>query len=240
MPATKHGPSSFFSHANSFTINGGTFINARRNVHHISSKTLQRQVGPFSPTTLPIIRDEGVVPLKQLVCRGGYRLHAAQSDGRAVVVKVFSGSRAQEVRSPRSLLTETFKQQQPGLGDIDDRHPNFLRIMGRSCNTVPDLYLVYHGAAEFSAERMLASVLREGLSEVLVLGLTLVSGISSALIYLASKGLSLGKFNYTVGHLDFDLLVTHNGHLQICMNSDFARPWYDQFPSENLSYQWNR
>ncbi|KAJ7919652.1 hypothetical protein B0H13DRAFT_238203 [Mycena leptocephala] len=103
-------------------------------------------------------------------------------------------------------------------------HPNFLRIIGRSSKTSPDLYLVYHGGAEYAAERMLASVLREELSKCLVLGLTLVSGISSALSYLASNEYPLEKMDST----DFDLLVGSSGHLQICMISGSTRPWSEE------------
>ncbi|KAJ7138261.1 hypothetical protein C8R44DRAFT_342176 [Mycena epipterygia] len=87
-PARMDG-TSFFPYASSFTINGGTFIAARR--PHALQTSSQRVVRLTGPASLPIIKDHDILPVKQVVCGQGYRIHVAHLDGFAVIVKVFNG-----------------------------------------------------------------------------------------------------------------------------------------------------
>ncbi|KAJ7177387.1 hypothetical protein C8R43DRAFT_942659 [Mycena crocata] len=158
------------------------------------------------PISLPIIDDTDVVPTRQLICGQGYRFHAAELGSRAVVIKVFSGMQALDDWDAETAPAT------PGPGWLmqKDRYPNFLRAMGRLYKASPDLYIVYHGGAEDSAERMLASILRGELSRCIFLALTM-----SALSYLKSKEYPLEHAKCT----NFDLLIGGNGNIQICMNT---------------------
>ncbi|KAJ7138217.1 hypothetical protein C8R44DRAFT_341818 [Mycena epipterygia] len=90
-------------------------------------------------------------------------------------------------------------------------HPNLLHFMGCSPDVSPEPFLVYHGGLEGSAEQILASVLRKELLRCLIMGVTMVNGISSGLCYLASKGCVLEYLNSE----DFDLIISTNGNLAI-------------------------
>ncbi|KAJ7465975.1 hypothetical protein FB451DRAFT_1369770 [Mycena latifolia] len=245
MPPTRTDGTleSLFPYASNFTINGGTFISARRYtaLQQPRRRKAVRLTGPVSlpvRTFLPlpgfsstgiynqIVKDETIFLVKQILCGDGYRIHAAHMQGRAVIVKVFDGRQAWKDWDESATSSRNFM------------HPNFVRVMGCSSRTSPDPYLVYHGGedltrnvhrgawliivteVEDSAERMLASVLREELSRCLVLGLTMVYGIASALGYLTDKEYLLE----TAESMDFDILVGGSGHVQMCMKADAMHP----------------
>ncbi|KAJ7907513.1 hypothetical protein B0H13DRAFT_1879560 [Mycena leptocephala] len=102
---------SFFPNARNFAIYGGTFIQDHRQATHPDSITERSErltskgidltltiIAVDDVLALPIIRDETINLIKQLVCHPGYRIHAAELDGRAVAIKVFNGPRAEEDR----------------------------------------------------------------------------------------------------------------------------------------------
>ncbi|KAJ7279704.1 hypothetical protein C8J57DRAFT_1304014, partial [Mycena rebaudengoi] len=116
------------------------------------------------PSRLPIVNEETIHLIKELVCAPNYRMHAAQLEDREET----------EVAS-RHLM-----------------HPSFLRIMGCAPDLSPEPFVIYHGEVEGSADRMLAAVLREELSKCLIFGVTMVHGISLGLSYLSSKQYPVG------------------------------------------------
>ncbi|KAJ7465952.1 hypothetical protein FB451DRAFT_1561254, partial [Mycena latifolia] len=204
---TEETSESLFQYASNFTINGGTFVSARRYTA-LQQPRRRKAVRLTGPAFLPIVRDETIFLVKQILCGDGYRIHAAHMQGRAVIVKVFSGRQAWKEWDESATSSRNFM------------HPNFVRIMGCSSRTSPDPYLVYHGEVEDSAERMLASVLQQELSRCLVLGLTMVYGIASALGYLTDKEYPLENAE----SMDFDIFVPGSGHVQICMKADAIHP----------------
>ncbi|KAJ7277846.1 hypothetical protein C8J57DRAFT_1465713 [Mycena rebaudengoi] len=184
-----------FHNTRDFTIRNGTF-NIIENRYE-----LPRTAHTFSSglSKLPIVSDESLELLKQLICGSNYCIHAGKVDGRAVAVKVFSGARAKEERD-NAVTTSRYLM-----------HPNFLRMMGCSSEFSPNSFIVYHGAFEGSAKRMLASVLREELLKCLLLGVQLVYGISSGLSYLEGKRFPVESAEPT----DFDLLIGEDGNLKL-------------------------
>ncbi|KAJ7858821.1 hypothetical protein B0H14DRAFT_647354 [Mycena olivaceomarginata] len=97
MPTARTHKLAFFAHATNFTINGGTFVNTASYMKRLESRAPRRELRDSESVALRIIQAETVFPLKQLVSKDDYRIHAAQMDGRAVTVKVFSGRRARTV-----------------------------------------------------------------------------------------------------------------------------------------------
>ncbi|KAJ7269599.1 hypothetical protein C8J57DRAFT_316604 [Mycena rebaudengoi] len=163
MPPTrteKHSQSRFmFRNARNFAIHNGTF-NIIDNRYQLPPWTVRTSTR--GPSHLPIFSDESIELIKQLICGPNYRIHAGKLNGRAVAVKVFSGTRAQEDHDEAIATSRYF------------RHPNFLQIMGCSSEYSPDPFIIYHGVFEGSAKCMIASVLREELSKCLLLGVELV------------------------------------------------------------------
>ncbi|KAJ6537757.1 hypothetical protein B0H19DRAFT_1180828 [Mycena capillaripes] len=115
--------SGFFHNAQNFNIYGGTFIDRGRDVPNLGID-IDDRLG------LPIIRPETISLVKQVVCCRSYRIHAAELNGRAVAVKVFSGPRAQEDRDEVAAANATLW------------HPNFLQILGCSPEYSPDPFLI--------------------------------------------------------------------------------------------------
>ncbi|KAJ7260115.1 hypothetical protein C8J57DRAFT_1471762 [Mycena rebaudengoi] len=125
-----------------FKIYGGTFINDNR-----SSGYPHLRVNSGS-SHLPIVNEDAIHLIKELVCAPNYRKHAAQLDGRAVVVKVFSGPRAQEDREETEVSSRNLM------------HPNFLRMMGCSPELSPEPFAIYHGSATVPSLQFCPPVIR--------------------------------------------------------------------------------
>ncbi|KAJ7269589.1 hypothetical protein C8J57DRAFT_316465, partial [Mycena rebaudengoi] len=208
MPPTRteeHSESGFmFRNARNFAINNGTF-NIIDNRYQLLP-TVRTSSSGASP--LPIASDESIEFVRQLICGMNYRIHAAKLEGRAVAVKVFSGTRAQEDHDEAVATGRNWM------------HPNFLQIMGCSSKYSPDPFIIYHGVFEGSAKCMIASVLREELSKCLLLGVQLVHGISSGLSYLEDKRYPLEYVEPT----DFDLLIGNDGNLKLCFKRNPLSP----------------
>ncbi|KAJ7465973.1 hypothetical protein FB451DRAFT_1261492 [Mycena latifolia] len=196
---------SFFPNARDFSIYGGTFINGNQ-IQTMQHTEMSERLG------LPIIRNESIYPVKQVLSRPGYRVHAGEMNGRAVAIKVFSGPRAQEARDESAADAQ-------GL-----MHPNFIQLMGCSPDLSPEPFLVYHGGLEGSVEQMLATVLREELLRCLIMGVTIAHGISSGLCYLADKGYRLEDLDF---ERDFDLMMNPDGNLKMAVKKGAISPGGD-------------
>ncbi|KAJ7270224.1 hypothetical protein C8J57DRAFT_1468395 [Mycena rebaudengoi] len=180
-----------FRNARNITIRNGTF-NIIENRYELPRAVHTSSSGLVSH--LPIVNDESLELLKQLICGPNYRIHAGKVDSRAVAVKVFSGTQAQEERDKAVTISRYLM------------HPNFLRMIGFSSEYSPNSFIVYHGAFEGSAKRMLASVLREELLKCLLLGVQL-SGLS----YLEDKRYPVESAEPT----DFDLLIGDDRNVKL-------------------------
>ncbi|KAJ7279670.1 hypothetical protein C8J57DRAFT_1570689 [Mycena rebaudengoi] len=206
MPGTTPERHVFFKNSRNLKIYGGTFING--NIRG----TLRKPTSHY-PSHPPIVRKESLNLLQQLVMGPNYRIHAAEMDGRAVAVKVFNGHRAQQDRDEAEAISRNLM------------HSNFLCILGWSPKVSPDPFIVYHGAIEDSADRMLAAILREDLLKCLVLGVTM-SGLS----YLENK-------KYPVEYAEpanFDLLIDGDGNLKICLKEKPVALSYAGFPVKEM------
>ncbi|KAJ7865146.1 hypothetical protein B0H14DRAFT_418976 [Mycena olivaceomarginata] len=192
----------FFHNCSNFVIhaNGSTLVNDNRTQRlrtNSSHYMLEDDV-----VGLPIIRPETIRLQKELVCRDDHRIHAAQLDGRAVVVKVFHDSQALEKRDASAAQSRYLW------------HPNFLQLLGCSPRISPLSFLVFHDAIKESTEHKVASVLREELRQCLIVGASLVHGIASGLCYLETNGQRLECLESK----DLDLFIGTDDQVKISLN----------------------
>ncbi|KAJ7614003.1 hypothetical protein FB45DRAFT_937663 [Roridomyces roridus] len=181
----------FISNASGFTLGEGTFNNIHANVVNIHHGVKHRrgehdddpdvELSRGEPTQrrtrrheeegdgLKIMRTKHLRLNHQLETgvRSEYLLHTGEIKGRAVIVKVFhADSRARE------HLEETVSLSKGLL------HPNLARIVGISSPTSPTHFIAYENGGWQTADRPLATALRDDLERSIVLGFKMVSNLS--------------------------------------------------------------
>ncbi|KAJ7649710.1 hypothetical protein FB45DRAFT_885669 [Roridomyces roridus] len=184
----------FISNASGFTLGEGTFNNIHANVvnihqpqgvkhrggeheddpdlhglsHGEATQRLKRR-HEGERDGLKIIRAKHLMLHHQLDIgvRSEYLLHTGEIKGRAVIVKVFhADSRARE------HLEETVSLSKGLL------HSNLARIVGISSPTSPTHFIAYENGGWQTADRPLATALRDDLERSIVLGFKMVSNLS--------------------------------------------------------------
>ncbi|KAJ7740441.1 hypothetical protein DFH07DRAFT_839064 [Mycena maculata] len=190
-------PASFLSHCHGFNIYGGTF-------NYILGNGTGRSSGPTDDrdsSGLRIVREDEIVPVKQLGQRSGYSLHLADTWGACVVVKVFHGPHANREWEAIKAVSRPLM------------HPNFLRLLGRSAEESPSRFLVFNGVQE-SVHHQIASMLRGDLQECIAIGVKVANGLSLGLSYLELQKISLSSLSAEF----FDVLISHDGTIILGIN----------------------
>ncbi|KAJ6597706.1 hypothetical protein DFH09DRAFT_1399389 [Mycena vulgaris] len=174
----------------------------------------------------------------------GYFLHAGETKGRAVIVKVFNTGPAARQQFESTIALSK------GL-----MHPNVLRIEGISSAASLNHFIVYengwgvhfHTASRKlttyfpaywkTAEGPLAAALKENLTRSVTLGFKMVAGLSSGMNHLSVQGISLAP----LGVENFDIFLDLNDRFLISVNPPTSSVGVteDRHQEDNTTIPWD-
>ncbi|KAF8186213.1 hypothetical protein K438DRAFT_1040328 [Mycena galopus ATCC 62051] len=141
----------------------------------------------FSPPETPRRKSGLKVGQYFFIASGpGYCLHAGQSKGRPIIVKVFDSGPAvvEHLESTVAFCRGLF-------------HPNVLRVEGISPSASPVHFITYENVHWKNAEGPLALALKDDCtSRSITLGFRMVAGLSAGLNYLNTQGISLASLTH--------------------------------------------
>ncbi|KAJ7473781.1 hypothetical protein B0H11DRAFT_1336098 [Mycena galericulata] len=196
---------SFLSHCQDFSIYGGTF-NYIVGDGSTQSGTMGVSANDRDSSGLRIVREDEILPIKQLGQRANYSLHSADTRGTCVVVKVFHGPHANWEWEMTNTVSRPLM------------HPNFLRLLGRSADESPSRFLVFN-SVQRTVQDYLASVLGGDSLECITIGVDVVNGLSRGLSYLELQKIVFPSLCSEV-ESSFDILVSHNGTIILGINPE--------------------
>ncbi|KAJ7143879.1 hypothetical protein C8R44DRAFT_141205 [Mycena epipterygia] len=108
----------------------------------------------------------------------GYSLHAGETKGRAVIVKVFNAG-----PTVREQLESTVALSKGLL------HPNVLRVEGVSLEASLTHFIAYENAYWKTAEGPLAAALKDDLAKSITLGFKMIAGLSAGMNHINDQAL---------------------------------------------------
>ncbi|KAJ7659447.1 hypothetical protein B0H17DRAFT_342318 [Mycena rosella] len=157
----------------------------------------------------------------------GYFLHAGETRGRAVIVKVFNAG-----PTMREQLESTVALSKGLL------HPNVLRIEGASSPESLSHFIVYESAHWKTAAGPLAAALKDDLTRSITLGFKMIAGLSSGMNHLSVQGVLLAS----LGAENFDIFLDINDRFLISINPHIAAEMdvgEDRRPEDNTTRSWD-
>ncbi|KAJ7481984.1 hypothetical protein FB451DRAFT_139660 [Mycena latifolia] len=175
-----------------------------------------------------VIRNKHLKLTLEIGSGPGYFLHAGETKGRAVIVKVFNeaGPTVREQLEVTVALSKGFM------------HPNVLRIEGVSSPASSTHFIAYENAYWKTAEGPLAAALKEDLTRSITLGFKMIAGLSSGMNHLSVQGISLAS----LGVENFDIFLDVSDRFLISINprmlaeADYAN---DRESDDNASRSWD-
>ncbi|KAF5392146.1 hypothetical protein D9757_001498 [Collybiopsis confluens] len=205
---------SFFAHANNFTINGASFI-------HSNGDTHMRGVEPQFFDELPVIPRHQFQIREEIVVRKEWRF------GRAIAAARHKASRS----AKEEMIVQTFQglnARKPQLWKktlhLAKRLVNahFLNISGSSSSQDSAAqndchYIIFDSTSQKNTRRVLASALRRGTRETIMLGSRAVFGIASGFDYLSNTYASV-LTTTSIGN--FDVFSNETGHTVLSFTPD--------------------
>ncbi|KAJ7657628.1 hypothetical protein DFH06DRAFT_452214 [Mycena polygramma] len=152
---------------------------------------------------IKIIRNKHLKLTLEIGSGPGYFLHTGETDGRAVIVKVFNPG-------------PTVREQVESTVAVSKRllHPNVLRIEGVSSPASLTHFIAYENACRKTAEGPLAAALQEHHTRSITLGFKMVAGLASGVNHLSVQGISLGSLRAE----NFDVFLDIDDRFLISIN----------------------
>ncbi|KAJ6597574.1 hypothetical protein DFH09DRAFT_1399094 [Mycena vulgaris] len=239
---------SFISNSEKFTLGDGVYNNIHSNFIHNAfyGKKRYREAIEGAPDSsfledeparkrrrdeeeegVKVIRNKHLKLTLEIGKGPGYFLHAGETKGRAVIVKVFSAGPA-----VREQLESTVALSK-GL-----MHPNILRIEGVSSPASLNHFIAYENAHWKTAEGPLAAALKDDLTRSVTLGFKMVAGLSSGMNHLSVQGISLASLAVE----NFDIFLDLNDRFLISVNpptSSMGTVTEDRHQDDNTTISWD-
>ncbi|KAJ6597596.1 hypothetical protein DFH09DRAFT_82834 [Mycena vulgaris] len=239
---------SFISNSENFTLGEGVYNNIHGNFIHNTfyGKKRYREAIEDAPDMLSleeptrkrrrreeeesdgikVIRNKHLKLTLELGSGPGYFLHAGETKGRAVIVKVFNAG-----PTVREQLKSTVALSK-GL-----MHPNVLRIEGVSSPGSLNHFIAYENAHWRTAEGPLAAALKDDLTRSVTLGFKMVAGLSSGMNHLRVQGISLAS----LGVENFDIFLDLNDRFLISVDppTSLGTVTEDRLQEDNITIAWD-
>ncbi|KAJ7481979.1 hypothetical protein FB451DRAFT_139623 [Mycena latifolia] len=211
---------SFASNVSHLTLGEGVYNNVHGNyiVHNIfyGRKRHREEIGDgpgslsiMEPTPkrrrreedsedgVKVIRNKDLKLTAEIGSGLGYFLHAGETKGRAVIVKVFNpGPMVREHLESTVALSKGFM------------HPNVLRIEGVSSPASLTQFIAYENAFWKTAEGPLAVALKDNLTRSITLGFKMIAGLSAGMNHLIIHGVRLASLGVEVRMFHFFSITT--------------------------------
>ncbi|KAJ7481986.1 hypothetical protein FB451DRAFT_1556124 [Mycena latifolia] len=157
----------------------------------------------------------------------GYFLHAGETKGRAVIVKVFNpGPTVRKHLESTVTLSKGFM------------HPNVLRIEGVSSPASLTQFIAYENAFWKTAEGPLAVALKDDLTRSITLGFKMIAGLSAGMNHLIIHGVPLAS----LGVENFDIFLDVDDRFLISINPRIpaeAGTTNGEQPENNTNRSWD-
>ncbi|KAJ7720059.1 hypothetical protein B0H14DRAFT_3900793 [Mycena olivaceomarginata] len=229
---------SFISNADHLTLGEGVYNNVHGNivqyVHNYGRKRHREEIEDESNSRLSngasnkrrrrddhglkIIRTKHLKLTREIASGPRYFLHAAENNGRAIIVKVFNAG-----PSVRDQLESTVTLSK-GL-----MHPNVLRIEGISSSTSLIQFIAYESVYWRNTESSLATALKNDLTRSVTLGFKMIAGLSAGINHIGAQDISMRSMDAQ----NFDVFLDVDDRFLISINpswipntdsSDFRDP----------------
>ncbi|KAJ7824454.1 hypothetical protein B0H14DRAFT_3874873 [Mycena olivaceomarginata] len=222
---------SFISNADHLTLGEGVYNNVHGNivhnvqyVHNYGRKRHREEIedGPNSRLLkgasnkrrrrddhgLKIIRTKHLKLTREIASGPRYFLHAAENNGRAIIVKVFNAG-----PSVRDQLESTVALSK-GL-----MHPNVLRIEGISSSTSLIQFIAYESVYWRNTESSLATALKNDLTRSITLGFKMIAGLSAGINHIGAQGISMRSMDAQ----NFDVFLDVDDRFLISINPSWIQ-----------------
>ncbi|PPQ88804.1 hypothetical protein CVT25_010490 [Psilocybe cyanescens] len=147
---------------------------------------------------------------KEIYKGRSYRLHSAQSAGKAVIVKVYEGRYAKEFSAEAAAFSRKVM-----CGET--LHSSFLQMFAATPGNMGPAFIAFRGEYQGTVESIASVLLFTSLEQSFVLGLQTVIALSSGLDYLCNV-------DYPVLGSDiFVLLLSNQGTVKISFDPDISQ-----------------
>ncbi|KAJ7143893.1 hypothetical protein C8R44DRAFT_724901 [Mycena epipterygia] len=219
---------SFVSNVDHLTLGNGVYNNVHGNLVHNTFYVRKRRREEISdapnllsstePTHKRRRREENsedgikVIQRKHLklnlqIGRGpGYSLHAGETEGGAVIVKVFNAGPTVREQLESTVALST------GL-----LHPNVLRVEGVSSEASLTHFITYENAYWKTAEGPLAAALKDDLAKSITLGFKMIAGLSAGLNHINDQDISMTSLGAELRQ-NFDIFLDVNDRFLISIS----------------------
>ncbi|KAJ7808705.1 hypothetical protein B0H14DRAFT_2868866 [Mycena olivaceomarginata] len=200
---------SFISNAGHLTLGEGVYNNVHGNiVHNVQYRHRQEIEGSNKRRRrddhgLKIIRTKHLKLSREIASGPRYSLHAAENNGRAIIIKVFNAG-----PGVRDQLESTVTLSK-GL-----MHPNVLRIEGISSSMSLIQFIAYESVYWRNTESSLATALKNDLTRSITLGFKM-AGIN----HIGAQGISMRSMDAQ----NFDVFLDVDDRFLISINPSWTQ-----------------